>query len=164
MDPFHGSPLGHLTQAFVGPAMQKSIAMTQNYAMNRFAPSPIYSQPPPEKDQYLPAPGPYSTGATWSESFATLGTIFGLTGIFMGVGAVLGLSATGCGGRRKPDDNTLIRTPSGSPSEDLDSVSQAPSDHPIETFMQWAEEHFDESDTSSSNSPDRMDSSPPINT
>ena len=135
--------LSSFTRAFVGPAIQQSFAMTQQYAAARYGPPPppMLEPAPPDPDQYLPPPGPYSTGGTWSDTFGTLGSMVEMTALFMGLGAALGLAAGLCigNGRKKVEtDEEVVPTN----ESDLDG-SQSSSSQPITDFSAWADKHFE---------------------
>jgi hypothetical protein len=137
--------LSGFTKAFIGPAIGATFALTQQYAAARFGPPPAPPPPPPEEPlQYLPPPGPYSTGATWAETFGTLGSMSELTALFLGIGACLGISAGLCAGigREKGDAEVI----SDSEQEKSYSAEESASSEVISDFAGWAEKNYEKSD------------------
>ena len=124
--------MSSLAKAFSSPAMTQVLQTTQQYAMNRFMPPPVYPPPPEEPLQYLKPPGPYSTGPSWSDTFGTLGTMTELTAFFVGIGAVLGISASLCAGKRsKPQEEVMTVTDE---SEESDHRND---------FEKWMDENYE---------------------
>jgi hypothetical protein len=132
--------ISSLTKAFLSPALGASVAATQQFSQSRFA-SPLPPPPPPEEPfQYLPRPGPYATGGTWGESCGSIASFAEITALFIGIGAVLGLSAELCCGQRtsKPEDTQpLVPEPETDEQKSLSSKS-------IDNFSEWAERNYEE--------------------
>jgi hypothetical protein len=122
--------MSSLAKAFSSPAMTQAFQVTQQFAMNRFLPPPVMPAPEPEPMQYLKPPGPYSTGPSWSDTFGTLGTMTQLTAFFVGIGALLGVSASLCAGKREKESDEEI------PDE------SAESDH-RDDFERWVDDNYD---------------------
>ena len=129
------------TKAFVGPAVQQTFAVTQQYAAARFGPPlppPDYQQVPEEPYQYLPPRGPYSTGGTWGESCGAIASMAELTALFIALGAFLGLTAGLCVGQRQ---NEKLAPQQSAESEVLDSDTSH--SEQITNFSGWAEKHYE---------------------
>jgi hypothetical protein len=127
-----------MTKAFIGPALATSIAMTQQYSQNRFAPAIPPPLPPEEPMKYLPAPGPYATGATWAETMGTFASMAEMTGLFLGIGAVLGLTASLCSGIGREKGESSPEPP---PPDD-EEVSSEESDS-IDNMAEWVAKNYD---------------------
>lgn len=144
-----------LTQAFVGPAMQASLSTLSQYQQFKTAMQPPVVPPPPEEPyQYLPPPGPYSTGAGWEFHMESFTHMLGLTGVFLGIGAIMGVSVSICSGRReKGEEEPQIYQE----EEDLipeEEVEEEEKEDSLNDFLQWAEDHYEPSEESASNEVD----------
>ena len=140
-----------LTQAFVGPAMKSSLTALNQYQQFKMAMQTPYVPPPPEEPyQYLPPPGPYSTGAGWEFHMESFTHMLGLSGVFLGIGALLGVSVSLCSGRReKGEEEPQIYQA----EEDLileEEAEEEEKENSLNEFLQWAEEHFESSEESAS--------------
>lgn len=134
------SGLSDFTKAFVGPAVRETFAVTQQYAAARFGPPMIPPPTPPEEPyQYLPTRGPYTTGATWRDGLGTIGSLLEITALFVGIGAVLGITAGLCIGRDR--EKAEVTSSDQSVHE---TTEESESSETISDFAGWAEKHFDE--------------------
>ena len=94
--------------------------------------------PPEEPPKYLAEPGPYATGATWGETCGTFASMAELTGLFVGIGALLGLTASLCSGIGRLKGEWLPEPPP--PEQEEESSEESGS---IDNFAEWAAKNYE---------------------
>lgn len=116
-----------LKQAFSNLILEKTMAATQSYVLNKVLPPPPPPPPPPEEPyQYLPNPGPYATEFSWDYALGILGTMAGLSAAVFSFGALLGIGSSLCIGKRlKKVNEEIIETPS------------------VDEYETWAQENYE---------------------
>ena len=102
-----------LAKAFVSPLIANTLSSTESIISDKVFPQESYDVPYDEPYQYLPPPGPVFLSPTWKETFWTIGSFSSITALYMGIGAMLGVTAVCCRREKGADSD----------DEDVDEVS-----------------------------------------
>lgn len=115
-----------LTKSFVTPMIANAFSTISATVQNQLYPSQMYFPPPPEPWQYLPPPPPVDLPTSWGSAFHFLGSLSSIASIYVGIGAVIGVGATGCLGRRKRFEEESVQ--STNTSMDMSDVQEIASE------------------------------------
>lgn len=118
--------LGSLMSAFSGPALASTLRMVQSFVPRAMmAPPPFYYPPEEPADLHLSVQiPPVSVGYSWAEALSALFPIISMTGMCVGMGAIIGLTSGACD--RESKGEVLLEDSASDLSEFEQAIVQSP--------------------------------------